>query len=434
MNIFRPLQNSSSLLPVMIFIHGGCFFAGGASIVGFTADRFVNTTNVVVAFIQYRLGIFGFLASGSGSGQLTGNYGLLDQQMAIKWVQSNINAFGGDPTRITLFGQSAGAQSVAIQYISPSMQPYFQGAILQSPPIIPIFRTYTQYNSIFYGVCQQFGCYNIFTGCSMSCLLNVPGQTLAGYQLAGFWTTVQSALQSPLTVAEPFNPVIDGVIINDTLLNMFLHRGFQLKPLMYGTNVQEMLGIVYMLITAPIPTWLYNSGLLAMFGTNYFTVTNQIPAQSNATSDDQRPAISKMLTEWMFSCPARVIMRNANTSVTYPYVFNYPIYSYGAVNFPVCEGQPCHGYEMALEFQAMWTNFTANEVTISQYMATYWTNFAKSQNPNTPVQVSLTWPQMTPSAQNYMTIGTSLSITANYLNSDCNMWDGIGYNATWLSR
>ncbi|CAF1334908.1 unnamed protein product [Adineta steineri] len=116
LNIFTPLCNTSSstnLLPVMIFIHGGSFRSGSASESIYESEHFVNTTNTIIVLIQYRLGVLGFFTTGNGPNDIKGNYGILDQRLAIAWIKANINAFGGDPNEITLFGQSAGAQSTA---------------------------------------------------------------------------------------------------------------------------------------------------------------------------------------------------------------------------------------------------------------------------------------------------------------------------------
>lgn len=105
LNIFTPLQNNSSsgsLLPVMLFIHGGDFQYGSASQPIYKSDYFVNTTNVVMALVQYRLGVLGFLATGNGPSDLKGNYGILDQRLAIAWIKANIDAFGGNPNEVRI--------------------------------------------------------------------------------------------------------------------------------------------------------------------------------------------------------------------------------------------------------------------------------------------------------------------------------------------
>jgi para-nitrobenzyl esterase len=119
-------------LPVMVWIHGGSNRAGGN---GETIESAITDKGVVLVSVQYRLGIFGFLshrdlaAEQSGS---SGNYGLMDQVAALKWVQDNISRFGGDPGNVTIFGESAGSQDVSLLLATPSARGLFHKAIMQS--------------------------------------------------------------------------------------------------------------------------------------------------------------------------------------------------------------------------------------------------------------------------------------------------------------
>lgn len=124
------MNPNSRKLPVMIYIHGGGFFAGagGPSFSG--GDYFMDSGDVVMVSIQYRLGPLGFLSSGDDS--MSGNFGLKDQALAIKWVRDNIGSFGGDPNLITLWGQSAGAASVHLHMMSPLSKNLFHRAIMLS--------------------------------------------------------------------------------------------------------------------------------------------------------------------------------------------------------------------------------------------------------------------------------------------------------------
>lgn len=100
LNVFTPLSNGSQLLPVMIYIAGGNFQFLDASIPVYEAERFVNQTNVICVLIQYRLGVLGFYATGPGPNDINGNFGILDQRMAIAWAKANVRAFGGDPEQV----------------------------------------------------------------------------------------------------------------------------------------------------------------------------------------------------------------------------------------------------------------------------------------------------------------------------------------------
>jgi para-nitrobenzyl esterase len=127
--------------PVMVFIYGGAFIGGSAAYPLYDGAKLAAEGVVVVGF-NYRVGIFGFLAhpqlSAESAQKTSGNYGLLDQIAALKWVKANIAEFGGDPARVTVFGESAGAVSIALLMTSPLARGLFEQAILQSAVVLPL--------------------------------------------------------------------------------------------------------------------------------------------------------------------------------------------------------------------------------------------------------------------------------------------------------
>ncbi|XP_055607111.1 juvenile hormone esterase-like isoform X2 [Uranotaenia lowii] len=130
MNVFVPEVPKRESIPVMVFIHGGGFFFGSSSMGELGPERFVDTGEVILVVIQYRLGVFGFLSTGDGAA--TGNFGLKDQTAALRWIQRNIAKFGGDPEKVTIFGQSAGGASVQMHMLSPLSRGLFSKAIVMS--------------------------------------------------------------------------------------------------------------------------------------------------------------------------------------------------------------------------------------------------------------------------------------------------------------
>ncbi|RUS84139.1 hypothetical protein EGW08_008113 [Elysia chlorotica] len=129
LNVYTPSRESSAgLLPVMVWIHGGGYFLGSGST--YNGTRLARQGGVVVVTVNYRLGVFGFLSTEDSA--MPGNYGLLDQIHALKWVRDNIASFGGDPNSVTVFGQSAGASSVSLLILSPLAKGLFQRAIMES--------------------------------------------------------------------------------------------------------------------------------------------------------------------------------------------------------------------------------------------------------------------------------------------------------------
>ena len=128
---------------VMVFYHGGNFFQGYSGGLLYNGTNIVKLTNIILVTVNYRLGALGFLWSATGP---NGNYGMYDQIQSLHWVQDNIKYFGGNPNKVTIFGQSAGAVSVAIlmAYQSPNNLNLFQGAIMESEPFgLPIRDTVT---------------------------------------------------------------------------------------------------------------------------------------------------------------------------------------------------------------------------------------------------------------------------------------------------
>jgi carboxylesterase type B len=127
LNVFTPSVNGSA--PVMVWIHGGGYNTGSGSELMYDGSTLAGR-GVVVVTINYRLGPFGFMSTGDDV--MPGNYGMLDQVLALKWVQKNIHAFGGDPGAVTIFGQSAGSTSVSLQVLSPLSKGLFHRAIMES--------------------------------------------------------------------------------------------------------------------------------------------------------------------------------------------------------------------------------------------------------------------------------------------------------------
>ena len=202
----------------MVWIHGGGLVTGGSLI--YEPSPLVLRGNLIVVTINYRLGYLGFFAHHAidGEGHLNGNYGLMDQQFALQWVKRNIAAFGGDPNRVTIFGESAGAQSVYSNLASLTAAGLFQGAIAESGAyfefqdyfdnIVPLAQGETSGDAIAAAV-----------GCSSQtadCLRSVPASTLA--------------LQEPGTVY----PFVDGTVLTQTPSASFASGSFNPVPVISG--------------------------------------------------------------------------------------------------------------------------------------------------------------------------------------------------------
>ncbi|MPS67887.1 MAG: carboxylesterase/lipase family protein [Novosphingobium sp.] len=132
LNVYRPDGGAAGPKPVMVWIHGGAFMAGGSN--AYDASRLAQEGDIVVVTINYRVGVLGFVNFGDALGlpAIPSNLGLRDQIAALEWVRDNIAAFGGDPGRVTICGQSAGSMSVSLLMVSPRARGLFHGAVMQS--------------------------------------------------------------------------------------------------------------------------------------------------------------------------------------------------------------------------------------------------------------------------------------------------------------
>src|SRR4051794_20785123 len=139
LNVWTPAKSAADKLPVLVYFFGGGLVAGDGSEYRYDGESMASK-GIVSVTINYRLTVFGFLAhpelTAEAPYKASGNYGFLDQNAALKWVQANIAAFGGDPKRVTIAGQSAGSRSVTVQMISPLSRNLFAGAIMESGSVV----------------------------------------------------------------------------------------------------------------------------------------------------------------------------------------------------------------------------------------------------------------------------------------------------------
>eukprot|EP01117_Protostelium_nocturnum_P016133 TRINITY_DN6330_c0_g1_i2.p1 TRINITY_DN6330_c0_g1~~TRINITY_DN6330_c0_g1_i2.p1 ORF type:complete len:335 (+),score=81.98 TRINITY_DN6330_c0_g1_i2:42-1046(+) len=221
LNVYSPIAESSSALPVLFFIYGGGFQMGDASALVHRAQKLAEKSNNIIVVPNYRVAAFGFLNLG---GNITGNFGLKDQAKAMQWVQENIAAFGGDPNRVTLFGQSAGAMSVGIHLTSPFTEGLFQRAIMQSNPLGIGLRV--QKNAVKVG-----RLFMKFVGCAdENCLRR---KSMNDLVKAGdkFLSLINNVNLNGTGFTLPWGPTVDGVIVVGQPIRLFSQGKFRKIPL-----------------------------------------------------------------------------------------------------------------------------------------------------------------------------------------------------------
>ena len=399
LNLWTPAKSADDKLPVMVFIHGGAFAQGAGSIPLYDGTALAKK-GVVVVTINYRLGALGFLAhprlANESPNNSSGNYGLLDQIAAMQWVERNIGAFGGDPSRVTVFGESAGASSILVHLVSPQSRGLYRQAIVESGPlwtngtIMHIIAPRAEAEQWGEEYAKSLG----YSGPdAIPQMRNVRYQDLIN---ATPWPS--SAFWSVHTLR--FKPTIDGWLVPDSPDTLFrLHRENPV-PLIIGTNSDEgtTLGA-----DANMTVPEYEKFIRARFGKDADAVLARYPASS---TEEVQLRLERIMTDYDFTDAATLAagsMADLDRS-TYLYRFSY-----------VLPGQPMgafHGSELFFVFRPPMMKPDPVSGKVSDTIMDLWVRFAKTGDPNGGINV--TWPQYTTGTGQYLDIGEYPVVKTGY--------------------
>ena len=373
MNVWAPAVRTSSKLPVMVWIYGGGYVNGGSSPAVYDGSQFAKQGVVFVSF-NYRLGRFGFFAhpaltAEAGSAPL-GNYAFLDQIAALKWVQNNIAAFGGDPNRVTLFGESAGGGSVLTMMTSPLSRGLFQQAIIESgggrdglggmPKLSVASNSKPSAESSGLAFAQSKGIAGS-DAAALDALRKLPADAIVdGLNMA-------SMFQAAKTYS---GPMIDGKIVLETPQSAFL-AGHQMKiPVMIGANSRDI-GFSFAKTMNEV---------VAPFGDNQ---DRALAAYNPDNSTDPRVVGTRVAADRMMIEPARFIAQEVAASGQPAYQYRF---SYVAVSMrKEWDGAP-HATEIPFVFDTVKARYEAAldpaDEAIAGTTNSYWAAFAKTGDPN----------------------------------------------------
>ena len=206
-NIYTPSLDTSSQLPIMIFVHGGGYFAGSAS-PGVYGPEYFMDYGVILITVNYRLGPFGFLSLGDDT--IPGNQGLWDLKLAIEFIRNSAAHFGGDKNKITVVGHSAGAMAVQFLMMNPQMSGMFRGAILQSGPVISAYTCSDRHPAYYTRtLAGAIGCDPLANSSTIvKCLKSMDARDIVKY--------VRIVDQKPDVVKNapnPWKPIMDGLFL-----------------------------------------------------------------------------------------------------------------------------------------------------------------------------------------------------------------------------
>nr|XP_004485292.3 bile salt-activated lipase [Dasypus novemcinctus] len=437
LNIWVPQgrKEVSRDLPVMVWIYGGAFLMGagqGANFLSnylYDGEEIATRGNVIVVTFNYRVGPLGFLSTGDPN--LPGNFGLRDQHMAIAWVKRNIAAFGGDPNNITIFGESAGGASVSLQTLSPYNKGLIRRAISQSG--VAMCPWAIQKNPLFWAksIAKKVGCPLDDTAKMAKCLkVTDPRALTLAYKMP------LAGMEYPMLHYLGFLPVIDGDFIPDDPVNLYANTA----DIDYIAGTNNMDGHIFASIDMPDINKDKNSiteedfyklvsGLTITKGLEGANSTYNFYTQPWASDSSQKAkkmTVVDFETDILFLIPTKIALAqhraNAKSAKTYTYLFSHPSRMPTYPNWVGADHADDLQYVFGKPF-ATPLGYRIQDRTVSKAMIAYWTNFARSGDPNMGASAVPThWYPYTTENGNYLEInkkidGSSLKqhLRTNYL-------------------
>jgi para-nitrobenzyl esterase len=411
LNVWTP-PPSQERRPVLVWIHGGAFLNGSGDL--YDARR-LATRGIVVVTINYRLGALGFLAHPAlGAGDDVGNYGLADQQAALRWVHDNIAQFGGDPDKVTIAGESAGGMSVCDHLVAPDSAGLFRAAIMQSAPCqLQADLPAAQRVSLDYAA--QAGCPDAAT--AAACLRALPPtklQTPLVYRPLGTEVLSGPVTKTKTLPDDPVTAIADGRAAH--------------VPVMVGSTGEEfnLFAALQLMHGRAIDHADYPKLLGEAFGANGAAVADQYRPDQFGGSVPL--AYAAAMTDGDFACPSdRVADGLSADDPVYAYEFNdrdAPApESFRDAPIPVAAS---HSLELRYLFDVGGApGFSAAQQRLSDQMIGFWAQFVKTGTPSAAGQPD--WPRLTVDAGPRM----SLQPDGNRVITDfeqkhkCKFWAGL---------
>ena len=412
LNVWTPSPAPKNA-PVMVWLHGGGNINGSAnepvpflgSGLFYSGEFLTEAHGVIVVSLNYRLGVFGFFAHSDLVGEEghAGNQGLQDQQMALQWVHDNIAQFGGDPGNVTLFGESAGSFDTCMHVASPASAGLFQRAISESGGCTTKQPTASAAATLAAKFATDMGC----TGSGILACLR--GKAAADIMAS---PDVASA------AAIPFGPNVDGWFMPDQPRAIYDAGNAAKIPYLLGSNTDE--GTLFLPATKPTNQDEYMATLTAMFGANATNVANQYPLTqfANAMPNPATAALARVIGDSRLVCSTfDTAQRQAHLGASvFMYNFDIPVPAAIAPGLGAT-----HGSELTYVFgtSPLLATDPAGKAASDQIQR-YWTNFAKTGNPNAAPDPS--WPAFTETMNVRMNLATSATVVTNFRAMECAFW------------
>jgi para-nitrobenzyl esterase len=414
LNVFAPPNPPTAKMPVLVFIHGGGNIQGSAAetIAGgkpiYAGEHLAAATNALVVTIQYRLGPFGWLSLPeltAERGAKSGNQGLRDQIAALTWVQANIGAFGGDPQKVLVFGESAGAVDVCALMAAPSAKGLFAAALMESggctQPKQDAAET-AQGDKAGQGSCAK-------VADRLQCLRGMDAAQLLS-EMPG---SIGIGDASFTADAGKYGPVVDGALLPQNPIDALAAGAVNQVPFVVGCNGDELAKLLTVKVTTDAEL---QTALAAMVGTLGGDAVMKVQAMYAATKfATPQDALVAAYSDLRFVCPSRAIARNAAQTAKFP-VWRY----FFTRQAPTLKGPipASHGIELLYVFGSLndivGYKPAAADVALSQAMMAAWGGLAAKGTPD--------WAPWVAADDAYMEFGDVAAVKQGVHTAACDLW------------
>ena len=418
LNVWTPKDAPTTPLPVFVWIHGGAFIQGGAAAVDTDGVHVYDGAQLaakgtIVVTINYRLGPLGYLAhptllpgTDGAEAPSSGNLGALDQIAALQWVQRNAAAFGGDPQRVTVAGESAGGSSVCSLVASPLAKGLFSSAIIQSGGCGANTRV----------MAEDYGA-QVFTAAKCD-----TASDPAACMRALSADVVLLALPATSNIAgalSPYQPVIDTHLLTDAPIKMIGAGAHNHVPIMIGNNSDETSRSVPPGITTVAN---YQAAVKALFPTVAAAVLAQYPV---ASYPSPRAAFVAVTTDSKFVCSGRKALKavlKGQSEPAFRYMLTHALDNGSAT---IKAFGAWHGIDVAYLFDGLAIGGytpSAAEKALSAAMQDYWTRFTATHDPSGAG--APTWPKYD-SSDSYLELDSTIAAKSGYRTAQCDFWESL---------
>jgi len=444
LNVFTPPVSNSSIdgYPVMLFFHGGGYSQGYGGGWLYNGTNLAFTTNTIIVSANYRLGPLGWLYDDQNG--IQGNQGYFDSLSALKWVKYNIKAFGGDPDRMTIFGESAGSSTVSTMICDPTLfnAKLFQNAIMESGGAnvdIKLPSDWIEYKSAFY---QHLGCTDLQS--QKECIYNATSNDILRAQEL---TATMNGLSG--------EGITGGNVSANIIMNLLqCYQTGNYNPnvnIIHGVNKDEG----WFFFDKPMNQTTYNGYIVGGFGeTEGKQIMIEYPCNGCNDIGYQNNA-ALIWTDFVMNCPTRntsmniAMDKNGNNINNNIWMYHFNAAStftkdlFGFTRYHQCYDRACHSFELPYIWKPDFeychvcdektknTSYTGGELELIRIMQEYWTTFAKNGDPGNGGDdfLNVEWSKYNADSQSVIVFDIDqVEMMNKYDIEHCAFWDQVGYN------